>query len=378
MIYLDHNATTPLLPEVSRLLVERLSDPESANPASVHRPGQRARARLESARSTVARAFGVEPKEICFVGSGSEANALALTGAFHARADLRRNKVVTSSIEHPSVLFTLERLEKTGARVVRVDPEPNGAISAEAFLAALDDETALATLMWANNETGVLQPVREVALAARARGIPFHTDAVQATGKVPTSVREVDADLIACAAHKLGGPPGVGALVVRRDVVLEPLCPGHQEGGRRGGTPALAPIEAFALALELSTERREAEFTRLSALRDGFEREVCARVPETFVNGGVSRVPNTSSLRFAGVDGEALLIALDLEDIAVSLGAACASGTVQPSHVLRAMGLSVAEAKSSLRFSFGATTTEDDVGRVVEALVRLVPRARGA
>ena len=328
-------------------------------------------------RARVARVLGCEPKEVCFTGSGSEADALALKGLWLGREESRRRRVVSSRIEHPAVLGALAQLEALGAEVVRVPPGGDGQVSLEAMLEALTPETGLCSLMWANNETGVVQPVAELARACRQRGIPFHTDAVQVAGKLPCHLREVNADLLSLSAHKFGGPAGAGVLVVRRGVDLQALTPGHQEAGLRGGTQNVPYAEAFALALELAHEEQPATAARLQALRDGFEREVCARLPDVTVNGaGAPRVPNTSNLTFHGADGEALLIALDLEGICVSSGAACASGTLSPSHVLLAMGLTPAQAHGSLRFSLGPPTTDEDVARVVEALVRHVPRAR--
>jgi len=232
-------------------------------------------------------------------------------------------------------------------------------------------------LMWANNETGVLQPVHEVARACRSQGILFHVDAVQAAGKVPISLATLDADLLSISAHKFYGPAGVGVLVVRRGVALESLVPGHQEAGRRGGTQNVPYIEALALALELALRDIGPEAARLSRLRDRFEREIKERITDVRVNGeGVPRVPNTSNLEFVGSDGEALLIALDLEGICVSSGAACASGSVTPSHVLTAMGLTSSQAHSSLRFSFGLRSTEEQLEQVVAALRQHVPKAR--
>ena len=231
--------------------------------------------------------------------------------------------------------------------------------------------------MWANNETGVVQPVAEVARVCRQRGILFHTDAVQAAGKLPMGPGTVDADLMSLSAHKFGGPAGAGVLRVRRGVTLRALTPGHQENGLRGGTQNVPYAEAFALALERAHAEQPEVARRVGALRDAFEHAVCSRLADVTVNGaGVPRVPNTSSLTFEGADGEALLIALDLDGICASSGAACASGTLAPSHVLRAMGLTPARTHASLRFSLGPGTTSEEVDRVVEALVRHVPRAR--
>jgi cysteine desulfurase len=377
VIYWDSNAAAPLRPEVAQVLARAFTEGGYGNPSSVHQAGRAARGRLDSARARVARVLGCEPKEVCFTGSGSEADALAIKGAFLARPDPNRRRIVTSAMEHPAVLAAVAQLEKQGAEVVRLRPGADGRVRAEAVLDALTPATALCSLMWANNETGVVQPVAEVARACRQRGVLFHTDAVQVAGKLPLSLREVDADLLALSAHKFGGPAGAGALVVRKGVDVQGLTPGHQEAGRRGGTQNVPYAEALALALELAEADQEATAARLGALRDAFEREVLARIPDVTVNGaGAPRVPNTSNLHFHGADGEALLIALDLEGICVSSGAACASGTLSPSHVLIAMGLTPAQAHGSLRFSMGPGTTEAEVERVVEALRTHVPRAR--
>ncbi len=372
-LYWDHNATAPLRPEVAALLQASLAQlaVRPGNAASVHQGGRFARARLEDARARVARVLGCEPREVVFTSSGTEANALALKGALTRAQGTARRRLVTTSIEHPALLAAAAQLEAQGFAVTRVPVAADGRVSADAVRAQLGDDVALCSVMWANNETGVLQPVRELALACRERGVPFHTDAVQAAGKVEVTLREVNADLLSLSGHKLGAPPGVGALVVRRGVELWPLTPGHQELGRRGGSANVPYAEAFALALELASQEQPAHAARVGALRDAFEQRVRAARPGVRVNGGSApRVANTSNLHFEGADGEALLIALDLEGICVSSGAACASGALTPSHVLKAMGLSSAQAQASLRFSLGSGATEAEVSRVVEALAR--------
>ncbi|WP_434380712.1 cysteine desulfurase family protein [Melittangium boletus] len=377
MIYWDHNAATPVRPEVAHLLARAFTEGGHGNASSVHRGGREARARLDGARARVARVLGCAPKEVCFVGSGSEADALALKGAWFGRRSPGKRRVVSSTLEHPAVLGALAQLEALGADVVRIPPAPTGQVPLEALLEALTPDTLLCSLMWANNETGVVQPVEALSRECRRRGILFHTDAVQAAGKLPMTLHEVDADLLALSAHKFGGPPGAAVLVVRTGVELHALTPGHQEAGLRGGTQNIPYAEAFALALELAHAERPANAERLRHLRDTFEHEVRAHLPDVCINGeAVPRVPNTSNLTFPGADGEALLIALDLEGICVSSGAACASGTLSPSHVLRAMGLTPAQASATLRFSLGTSTTPEDVERVVAALARHVPRAR--
>jgi len=372
LIYWDHNASAPLRPEVAALIEQRVRDGEAGvgNAASVHGAGRRARARLDAARAKVAAALRCEPKEVCFTASGSEAGALAVKGAYAAvrKKEPARVKVVVSAVEHPAVLGAVRQL---GGEVALIRPGADGRVDAGAMLAAVDERTALCSLMWANNETGVVQPVEEVARECRKRGVRFHTDAVQAVGKVPVAVG--DADLLSISGHKLGAPVGTGALVVRRGVDLEALVPGHQEWGRRGGTQDVLGAEALALALELATKD-----LGTPALRDRFE-QLALHLEGVRGNGaGAPRVPNTSNLLFEGADGEALLIALDLEGICVSSGAACASGSLSPSHVLLAMGLTPAQAHSSLRFSLGADATETEVEQVAEAIRRHLPAARRA
>ncbi len=377
MIYLDHNATSPLRPGVSALLRERFSSDQPTNPSSVHGSGREARRRLEDARAKVARLLGAEPKEVLFVSSGSEADALALKGAFRARADKSRRRVVTSAIEHPALLAAAAELEKEGAEVVRMAPSPDGRIPLASIEAALSVPAALCSLMWANNETGVLQPVEQVARLCRQRGVLFHTDAVQAAGRLPVTLQACDADLLSLSGHKVGAPPGIAVLVVRRGVNVLPLVAGHQEGGRRGGTPSVAFAEAFALAFEQAQEEAREGDVELARRRDRLEAELTSRLAFVQVNGaGAERLSNTSNLHFPGADGEALLIALDLQGVQVSTGAACASGSLSPSHVLTAMGLTSAQAHGSLRLSLGRQTTDAEIDRVVALLVEHVPRCR--
>ena len=381
MTYWDYNASTPIRPEVLENLTQSLRtlNASPGNPSSVHAGGRELRRRLDHARAATAKLLGCDPREVCFTGSGSEANALALKGAFLARREKSRRHIVTSQVEHPAVLSALEQLETLGARVLRIAPQPDGRVALEEFLAALTPDVALCSLMWANNETGVVQPIAEVARACNQRGILCHIDAVQAVGKVPVSFSEVGADLLSLSAHKFYGPAGVGALIVRRGLAVEALTPGHQEAGRRGGTHNVPYIEALARALELSLGSLPGEQKRVASLRNRFEYELATRVGDMRINGGtVPRVPNTSNVEFCGADGEALLIGLDLEGICVSSGAACASGSLTPSHVLTAMGLTSAQAHSSLRFSLGLYSTESEVDQVLDTLARQVPKARAA
>ncbi|PZR17466.1 MAG: cysteine desulfurase [Archangium gephyra] len=369
MIYLDHNAGSPLRAEVVKLLSTAFE--AGGNPSSVHQAGRAARRRLDAARESVARRLGCTPREIVFTGSGSEGAAIAVLGAFRARKDRSKNRVVTTAIEHPCVLGAVDQLEQEGAEVLRVAPGADGRVPLEALLEALTPTTAVCSVQWVNNETGVIQPAPELARACAQRGIVFHCDAVQAFGKLDASLREVPADLLSLSAHKLGGPAGVGVLYNRRGVNVAGVTPGHQENGRRGGTQSVAFAEAMALSLSLSIPDE-----KVGAVRDELEAKVRAALPDVQVNGTAARVGNTSNLWFPGVDGEALLIALDLEGICVSTGAACASGSLSPSHVLLAMGRTSTQAHSSLRFSLGSETTAAQLDHVVAALTRLVPANR--
>lgn len=377
MIGWDANAGALLRPQVAATLAQAFATP-LGNPASLHALGRAARRRLDAARDSVAARFGCLPREVVFTGSGSESAALAVLGTFAAQKAGAARRFVTSSIEHPCVLGAADRLAAQGVEVVRVPPDPSGVVPLEALEAALTPGTTLCSLMAVNNETGVVQPAAEVARRCAARGILFHCDAVQAVGKVPCTLREVPADLLTFSAHKLGGPAGVGVLLNRRGVAVQGLVPGHQENGRRGGTPSVALIEGLALALELALAEEDVVGPRVTALRDAFEAGLRRAVPDAVINGRGPRVGNTSNVWFPGVDGEALLIALDLDGICVSTGAACASGSTSPSHVLTAMGLTAAQAHGSLRFSLPADATAADVETVLAALARHAPRAREA
>ena len=361
MTYLDHNAGTPLHPQVGEFLAEAFRREPAGNPSSVHGAGRAARARLDAARARVARVVGRSPREVLFTASGSEACATAVLGLG------RGGPLVTTSIEHPCVLLAAER---RGTPVVQLRPGADGRAAPADFEEALAGGAGLCALQAANNETGVLQPADEVVALARARGVATFVDGVQAPGRLsPVS----EADTVAYSAHKFGGPAGVGILTVRRGVRLEPLVPGHQEGGLRGGTPAVALCEGAALALELAEAERPAEVARLEALRARFERSVLDVRPGVRVHGvSASRLANTSNVCFPGVDAETVLIALDLEGFAVSVGAACTSGTMRPSPVLLAMGVAVADARASVRISFGRDTSEDDVSALLRALRRVL------
>ncbi len=376
-MYFDYNAGAPILPEVAELLAQAFLKP--ANPSSIHAAGRDARRRLDNARQSVAQSLGCLPKEVIFSASGSEAAALAIKGAFAARADAKKNRVVLSSIEHPCVMLAAAELESQGADVVRIAPQPNGQVLAQQMFDALTETTALCSLMWVNNETGVIQPVEAVSRYCRAQGIVFHCDAVQAIGKVEAVLRQVPADLLSFSGHKFGGPTGSAVLYVRRGISIKPLTPGHQEDGIRGGTQSVALAEGLALALQLSQTHQLVESQRLGQLRDAFEHELQSMVTGIGINGLESpRVGNTSNLQIDGVDAETLLVALDLDGHCVSTGAACSSGSLTPSHVLTAMGLNATQAKSSLRVSFGHDSTPSTASELAKRIAFHVHMARTA
>jgi cysteine desulfurase len=346
------------------------------NPSSLHWFGQRARAAVEEARARVAALVGAEPPEIVLTGSGSEADNLALRGVA-ARARSSRRAIVVASIEHHAVLNTAKALADEGVPVAIARVGAEGALDLEDFARKLDQGSALASVMLANNETGCVQPVAEASRLARGRGALVHCDAVQAAGRLAIDVRSLDVDLLAVSAHKIGGPQGVGALYVRRGTPMAPLVRGGgQERNRRAGTENVAGIVGFGAAAEEALATLGAEPARLRALRDELEGRLLA-VAGARRNGGEPRLANTSNVSFEGVEAEDLLMALDLEGLAVSTGAACAAGGVEPSHVLRAMGFAPERVQSSLRFSLGRETTGDDVARAAQLVPDVVARLRG-
>jgi len=376
-IYLDHNATSPVHPEVAALVARLLID-EPGNPSSVHTFGQRAKAVLDDARSRVAALIDAEPGDVVFTAGGTEADNLAIRGAAEALAPTGRRHLVASAIEHEAVLATMKALERRGWRVSLVRTDASGIVDPDAIAAVVDDETALVSVMYANNEIGTIQPVRAIADIAHARGALFHTDAVQAAGKIPVSVRDLGVDLLAIAGHKFNGPKGTGALWIRRGVRLVATeTGGRQERNRRAGTENVPALAGFGLAAEIARTKMAEMAPKLAALRDRLEAGILASVPDTAVNGAVDqRVPNTTNISFEGIEAESLLIALDLEGVAVSTGSACSSGTLEPSHVIQAMGLPHHRGTSSIRFSLGLGTTEAEVDFVIAALPALVDKLR--
>jgi cysteine desulfurase len=362
--YFDHNAASPVAPEVLRDVAEAMPE-VYGNASSIHHFGQAAKRRLEAARRTMAARLGCSDREIVFTSGGTESDNLAIFGV--ARREKSRSRhAVTSAIEHPAVLNAFAQLEREGMEITWLPVERAGIISVDDVRRALRPNTALISVMHVNNETGVVQPIAEIAEVARAAGVPFHCDGVQACGRIAVNVRELGVDLYSISGHKFGAPKGVGALYVRKGVELAPLLHGgRHERGRRAGTENVVGAGALSRALELGFD-----WSALAALRDRLEAGILERVPGTTVNGGrTHRAPNTSNIRFEAIEGEAMVIALDLRGYAVSSGSACSSGAVEPSHVLLAMGLSPDEARSSVRFSLGPGNTAEQVDGLIEAVV---------
>jgi cysteine desulfurase len=373
-IYLDYNATTPVAPEVLEAMLPLLRE-GYGNPSSLHWFGQRARAATEEARARVAELVGAETSEIVFTASGSEADNMALRGVA-ARAREPRHRILVSAVEHHAVVRTAAAMREEGQPVELLGVDGEGRVTVDELGEKLDERTALVSVMLANNETGVLQPVRDVARLAREQGALVHCDAVQAAARIPVDVRDLDVDLLTLSAHKIYGPQGVGGLYVRRGTALAPLVRGgSQERNRRAGTVNVAGVVGFGAAAVLARERLEADAARLRQLRDRLEAQLLA-LPGAARNGGEPRVPNTTSLSFDGGDAESLVMTLDLEGVAVSTGAACAAGGVEPSHVLKAMGLPPERVESSVRLSLGRPTTEQEVDRAAEIIRTCVERQR--
>lgn len=376
-VYFDYNATTPPSPEV----VERVASATRdlfGNPSSVHHFGQQAKAALDEARSAVAALIKADPSEIVFTAGGTESDNFAIRGVADALEATGRKHLVATAIEHEAVLNTVKALGKRGWRTTLLPVDQTGVVSIEQVREALADDTALVSVMHANNEIGTIQPIAEIAALAHERGALMHTDAVQSTGKLVVDVKALGVDLLSLSAHKFNGPKGAGVLYVKRGTRMQPiLTGGKHERNRRAGTENTPAIAGMGVAARQAVQKLAAEASRLSTLRDRLETGILASVSGTAVNGGaVPRVPNTTNISFDRIEAESLLIALDLEGIAVSTGSACSSGTLEPSHVLKAMGLPVHRTQNSLRFSLGLYSTAEEVERVIETLPRLVQKLR--
>lgn len=379
LVYLDHNATTPLAPEVLEAMLPFLSE-EFGNPSSIHGYGRAAKGALLEAREKLASVLGASPSEIVFTASGTESDNLAILGCLAAEQDAAgsRKHLVTSAIEHHAILHTMTNLQKNGHPVSFIPVDVRGRVAPEAVESALRPDTLLVSIMYANNETGVVQPIREIAELAHRAGALFHTDAVQACGKIPVDVEELGCDLLSLSGHKFYGPKGVGALYVRKGVALKPVFRGGgQERSRRPGTENVAGIVGLAEAARRAKVGLAEESARLSDLRDELEKRVLDGIERCNTNGdGAERTPNTLNIRFEDVDGEALVHSLDRAGFAVSTGAACSSGAVAPSHVLVAMGLSPKQVQGSIRVSLGRATDGSAIEALSRTLRRLVEESR--
>lgn len=374
VIYLDNNATTQPDPQVVAKMNEYLTQ-WWANPSSSHRFGQAARKGIDEAREHVAALVGVTPAELFFTGSGTEASNTAIRGLLAAR--LPRRRIITSTVEHSATRETCAALGREGYEIIEIGVDSAGLVDMPHLLDLIDDNTALVTLMWANNETGVLFPIHEIARYCRDKRVPLHVDATQAVGKIPVNFTEVGCDCATLAAHKFHGPKGVGALFTRRGVRLKPhIIGGPQERGRRGGTENVVGIVGMGEAARLARENL-AGYARVKAMRDRFEKAILERVPDTAVNGSVEhRLPNTSNIGFARVSAEAILMLLSEQGVCASAGAACSSGSLEPSHVMKAMGVDPKFAHGSIRFSLGRFNTDAEIDRAIEIIPPAIEKLR--
>ncbi len=375
-VYVDNNATTMVAPEVFEAMTPFLTD-RYGNPSSMHTFGGKNHADIEEARESVADLIGAsDPSEIIFTSCGTESDNTAIISTLRAYPEKRH--IITTKVEHPAVLNVCKYLDTAGYRVTYLGVDGEGMIDLNELKTAIDPDTAIISIMYANNETGVIFPVEEIAEIARVRGVVFHTDAVQAAGKIPFKMTGLPVDLLALSGHKLHAPKGVGALYVRKGTKFVPfLIGGHQEQTRRGGTENVASIVGLGVACRLAKKAVEEERTRIKGLRDRLESAILEKVPNTRVNGSTeSRLPNTSNVGFEFVEGEAILLKLDEKDIAASSGSACTSGSLAPSHVLRAMGIPFTFIQGSIRFSLSRYNTDKDIDYIMEHLPSVIERLR--
>lgn len=377
-IYLDHAATTPVRREVLDAM-EPYHGVRFGNPSSTHRWGREARAALDEARERVARCLGARADEVSFTSGGTESDNLAILGMWRAVRDRGRRGVVTTPVEHKAVLAAVHQAAREGADEHFAAMRPDGMVDRASFEAAVGSDTALCTVMWVNNELGTIQSIAELAEVARAKGALFHTDAVQALGKLSIDVSSVPVDALTVSGHKVGAPKGIGAIFVRRGTPLEPLLfGGSQDRGRRPGTENVAAAVGFARAAELAVAEREGECARLGALRDRLEREILERIPGAVIHcRGAPRVSHILNVSVPGTDSESMLMALDLAGVAASSGSACQSGSSSPSHVLSALGVPPDLASAAIRMSLGCLTTPECVDRVAQLFPALAAKARG-
>lgn len=376
-VYFDNNATTRVLPEVADAMLPYFTD-HYGNPSSIHRFGSSVGEKIALARAQVAALIGsADPIEVIFTSCGTESDNAAIRGILEARPDKRH--IVTTKVEHPAVLGLCQHLEKKGYRVTWLNVDASGALDVDELSAALSDDTAIVSIMWANNETGVLFPIEQVGALVRSKGIPFHVDAVQAAGKVPIKVSELPIDLLTISGHKFHAPKGVGALYVRRGITFPPfLIGGHQEKNRRAGTENVAGIIGMGRAAEISLDRIAKDGSTMSKLRDRLQALLLESCPDSRLNGaGTARLPNTLNISFRYLEGESILVLLDQQGIYASTGSACTAGSSEPSHVLRAMGVPADWLQGAVRFSLSRFSSAAEVDYVNEKLPSIVRRLRG-
>lgn len=375
-IYLDHNATTPIHPEVLDAMMPYLND-KFGNASSIHSFGQETKVAIDKARETVAQALGAKPAEIFFTSGGTESDNLAIKGIAYSHRK-KGNHIVTSKIEHHAVLHTCQFLEKQGSVVTYLPVDQTGMVDPADVEKSITDQTTLVTIMHANNEVGTLQPIQEIGSICKNKGVPFHTDAVQSFGKVPIEVDKLNIDLLSLSGHKVYGPKGTGALYIRKGKRITPLIHGgSHERNRRAGTENVAGIVGLGKATQLAIESMEHEAECLTELRNSLYYRLAESTTGMRMNGHPrQRLPGTLNVSFAGIEGESIVLSLDMKGIAVSSGSACMSGALEPSHVLSAMGLSPELAQGSIRFSLGRENTAEDVDRVVEILPKIIQRLR--
>jgi cysteine desulfurase len=375
VIYLDNNATTRCAPEVVEAMAPYFGE-LYGNPSSMHSFGGQVGAKIKAARTQVAELIGADPEEIVFTSCGTESDSTALYAALATHPD--RKQIVTTRVEHPAVLQPAQHLEKQGYQVTFLPVDRQGRLDLDRAAEAITDQTAIVSVMWANNETGTIFPVEEIAALARDKGAVFHTDAVQAVGKIPINLRQSQIDMLSLSGHKLHAPKGVGVLYLRKGTKFQPfLRGGHQERGRRGGTENVASIVGLGVAARLAAERIDQENTRVAALRDRLETGLLTAIPAAYVNGDpANRLPNTTSISFEFVEGEAILLFLNETGICASSGSACTSGSLEPSHVLRAMGVPFTCAHGSIRLSLSVYTTDEDVDTTLEVMPDVIAKLR--
>ncbi|MEO7458466.1 MAG: cysteine desulfurase family protein [Gemmatimonadaceae bacterium] len=376
-VYLDHAATTPVRAEVLEAM-QPFFGARFGNPSSVHRWGREARTALDEAHERLARCIGATADEVVFTSCGTEADNMALLGVWRARRTEHRPAVVTTPIEHKAVLAAAHQAQKEGGEERLLTMQRTGLVDSASFDALVRDDVAICSVMWVNNEIGVMQPIAEMAERAKSRGVVFHTDAVQAFGKVDVDARTTPFDVLSLSGHKIGAPKGIGALYIRRGTPIEPLMfGGAQDRGRRPGTENVAMAVGLARAAELAVAEREHEWKTLEALRDRMERIILEKIPDAMIHGrGAPRAPHIMNVSVPGTDSESLLMALDLRGIACSAGSACQSGSITPSHVLSAIGVPADLASSAIRMSLGCLSSDACVDRVVEVFPALVDKAR--